>query len=122
MYKIEDTTISLTRGDKATISLQCQTDNGELYTFQKGDVIKLGIYTKKGLDLPPVLEKKVIVEEASTDINICLDSEDTKIGAYANKAIEYWYEISLNDIQTLIGYDDDGEKIFMLYPEGADKE
>ena len=36
-----------------------------------------------------------------------------------NKPVEYWYEIELNNEHTVIGYDDNGAKIFMLFPEGS---
>lgn len=38
----------------------------------------------------------------------------------ASKPIEYWYEIELNGDSTIIGYDNDGAKKLILYPEGAD--
>ena len=52
-----------------------------------------------------------------------MTGEDTKIGQVINKPIDYWYEIELNpeiNPQTVIGYDNDGAKIFKLFPEGAD--
>jgi hypothetical protein len=39
-----------------------------------------------------------------------------------NKPIEYWYEIQLNYYQTIVGYDESGPKLFMLYPEGEDSD
>ena len=69
--------------------------------------------------------KKVTeVTEETTTVNISLESDDTKIGNLVNKPTKYWYEIELNPDttpQTIVGYDLDGEKIFMLYPEGDDK-
>lgn len=38
--------------------------------------------------------------------------------------MDYWYEVELNpetEAQTIIGYDEDGPKIFRLYPEGDDE-
>ena len=46
--------------------------------------------------------------------------DDMKIGEMLNKQVEYWYEIELNNDETIIGYDDDGAKKLILYPEGAD--
>ena len=43
-----------------------------------------------------------------------------KIGEMANKPIEFWYEIELNGDSTIIGYDEEGAKRLILYPEGAD--
>ena len=64
------------------------------------------------------------VTETITNVEIVLSKEDTKIGSLISTPFDYWYEIELNpetEPQTVIGYDDDGEKIFRLYPEGDDK-
>jgi len=48
-----------------------------------------------------------------------------KIGDVINKPTDYWYEIEINPEtkpQTIIGYDENGEKILKLYPEGSDRE
>ena len=37
-----------------------------------------------------------------------------------NIPTEYWYEIELNNENTVIGYDNNGPKLFVLYPEGED--
>lgn len=116
MFKIEDNIIYLTRGDKATISIEIED-----YTFIQGDVIKFSIYNKKGLENSPVLRKVINVEEEQKVVNIDLSSEDTKkIGPIENKGTEYWYEVELNGNITVLGYDEDGPKILILYPEGSD--
>jgi hypothetical protein len=54
-----------------------------------------------------------------------LSKEDTKIGKKVNKPVDYWYEVELNPDtypQTIVGYDEDGAKIFKLYPEGVKAE
>lgn len=115
MFKIEGNKIYITRGDKGTIELTIED-----YTFKVDDKIELRIYKKNRLNEAPLKEKKVIVDKETSSINIELTSEDTKIGDIANKATEYWYEIELNDEQTVVGFDEEGAKILMLYPEGAD--
>ena len=70
------------------------------------------------------MAKDTLVEEETTTVNISLNSEDTKIGNLVNKPTKYWYEIELNpdtNPQTIVGYDLEGEKIFMLYPEGDEE-
>ena len=60
--------------------------------------------------------------EATTSVDLSLDSTETTIGDIINKPVEYWYEIQLNpdtEPQTIIGYDENGAKIFKLYPEGV---
>lgn len=52
------------------------------------------------------------------EVEIPLNSEDTKIGDVVNYKVKYWYEIELNNMTT-IGYDKEGPKEFILYPEGS---
>lgn len=116
MFKIEENKIHLTRGDCCTISL-----NVEDYTFKAGDVVTFSIYNKRGLDMQPIFQKSITVEQEADSIDLELTSSDTKIGDIKNYPIDYWYEVELNDNQTLIGYDEEGAKILKLYPEGADE-
>ena len=115
MFKIEGDKIHITRGDKGTIELSI-----EGYTFKPEDKIELRIYKKKGLKELPIQEKEVKVQEEASSVDIELTSKDTKIGDIVNQKTEYWYEIELNDEQTVVGFDEEGAKILMLYPEGAD--
>ena len=115
MFKIDGDTINITRGDKGVIELTI-----EGYTFAAGDTIEFRVYERKGLDKLPVLTKEIEVKKEGTSVDLELTAEDTKIGDIKNKATEYWYEIELNDNQTIIGYDENGPKKLMLYPEGAE--
>lgn len=117
MQKIEGTTIMLNRGDALNLTLSL-TDGDEPYTFQVGDVIVFSIYNKNGLNNESVLTKTIAIDEPSTSVSINLTSEETKIGEYLNKPIDYWYEVELNGKYTVIGYDDTGAKVLRLYPEG----
>ena len=118
----DDKTICLTRGDIASIDVCANISKEESYVFLPGDVVRLKIVEKKNYD-NVVLEKDVVVEEETLSVNIVLTRNDTKIGGIINKPVEYWYEIELNPDtapQTFIGHDDDGPKIFRLFPEGDD--
>ena len=117
MQKINGTTIMLNRGDVLNLTLSL-TDGSEPYTFQIGDEIIFSIYNKNGLNNEPVLTKLIEVNESSDTLTISLTSEETKIGEYLNKPIDYWYEVELNGKYTVIGYDENGAKILRLYPEG----
>lgn len=117
MFALDGNTIHLTRGDKATINLTIDD-----YTFQVDDKVEFRVYNKKKLNEPPVLTKEITVEEETDSINISLTPEETKIGEPLNKATTYWYEIELNDEQTVVGYDEDGAKELILYPEGAEND
>lgn len=116
MFKIENNTIYITRGDMATIELSITG-----YTFKVNDTIEFRVYNKKALDKLPVLEKEITVDTAGETVNIELTSQDTSIGNLMNKPVEYWYEIELNDNQTVVGYDENGAKTLILLPEGAEE-
>lgn len=117
MFKVDGTTIHCTRGDAGNIKFT--VNNGE-YKFVKDDVVTLKVYEKGNVD-KVVLQKNVKITEVSTSVIIELTTSDTKIGNVINKPAKYWYEISINDEHTVIGYDDEGTKEFILYPEGGEK-
>ena len=118
----EDKSIYLTRGDVANIEVSAKTSDGEEYTFRVGDVVRFKAFKRKDCS-EVVLTKDVVVEAETTAVTIGLNREDTKIGDIINKPTNYWYEVELNPDtvpQTIVGYDDDGEKILRLFPEGSD--
>jgi len=117
MFKITGNTIEITRGDKAIIDFSIDG-----YQFGMGDVVRFRVYSKKGLNVEAHINKVINVMNECSTVKINLTSEDTKIGEMDNKAITYWYAIELNGSDTVIGYDEDGAKEFILYPEGYDKE
>lgn len=126
MFKIDSNTkqINITRGDIGTIVVSAKNEDESDYEFQVGDVIRLGVFVAKDYN-KIVLEKDVNVLEATTSVDVDLESEDTTIGDIISKPITYWYEIQLNpdsNPQTIIGHDEKGAKIFMLYPEGVKEE
>jgi hypothetical protein len=112
--------IYLTRGDAVSITLNAQ-DNGENYTFRAGDLVRFKVFEKKACHCV-VLQKDVHVVNETEDVVIALTAEDTKIGSEISKPTDYWYEVELNPLtnpQTIIGYDEDGAKVFKLFPEGG---
>lgn len=118
----EDKSIYLTRGDVAFFSITAEKDTEEAYKFQPGDVVRFKVTERKACD-KVVLSKDFGIEEETEEIEILLEEKDTKIGGVISKPVDYWYEVELNpytDPQTIVGYDDDGAKIFKLFPEGAD--
>lgn len=119
MFKIsDDLTIACTRGDAATFSVAANV-NDTPYFFRAGDVVRFTVVEKKDYS-KVVLQKSVTVAEETELVEISLTGEETKIGETISKPIAYWYEIELNpetNPQTLIGYDENGAKLFTLYPE-----
>jgi hypothetical protein len=117
----EDATIFCTRGDAGGFLVRA-TFIGEPYTFRVGDVVRLNVFGKKNCE-NVVLQKSVVVTEETTEVEIFLEGEDTDFGGIINKPTDYWYEIELNPDtkpQTILGYDENGAKVFKLFPEGKE--
>ena len=117
----DDLSIYANRGDIVFFSVTAD-DNGVRYKFQPGDIVRMAIYGKKDAETC-VMQKDFPVEDVTEKVFIYLDEQDTKIGETISKHKDYWYEIVLNPDtmpQTIIGYDEDGPKIFRLFPESEE--
>ena len=124
----EDLTLHITRGDTGELVVRANdytSDGGETpYIFKAGDILRLKVYEKKNCE-NVILQKDFGVETETEFVTLELTETDTRIGETISKPVDYWYEIELNpytEPQTIVGYDDDGAKIFKLYPEGKDTE
>jgi hypothetical protein len=122
MYIVnEDNSIYVTRGDIVLLDVEAK-QNGKPYTFQPGELLRIKVSKKKKCN-EVVLQKDFPVTDYTQKEQLYLSGEDTKIGDVISKPVDYWYEVELNpdtEPQTIIGYDEDGAKIFKLFPEGAD--
>ena len=117
----DDLSIYVTRGDVAFFSVTAQS-NGTPYKFQPNDVVRIKVFGKKDAE-NVLMQKDFLVEVETEKVDIILSEKDTKFGDVISKATDYWYEIELNPFtnpQTIIGFDEDGAKIFKLFPEGKD--
>lgn len=117
----EDKSVSVTRGDIMVFRVTAM-QNGEDYTFKEGDTLRMRVFEKKNCE-KVMMVKDFPVTEATKEVEVFLGEEDTKIGPVISKPTTYWYEIELNPDtypQTIIGYDEDGPKPFLLYPEGKE--
>ena len=113
--------IYVTRGDVLSFDFYAD-DGGVNYKFKAGDVIRFTVYGKKDAKTV-VLQKDFPVEETTESVKIHLTKYDTKIGESISKPVDYWYEIVLNpydEEQTIVGYDEDGAKLFRLFPEAEE--
>lgn len=122
MFQInEDNSIYVTRGDEVFIGVSASKDDAA-HKFKAGDVLRIKVFAKK--DCTEVVLEKDFPITAETEIaELYLDKNDTKIGDVISKPRDYWYEVELNPYdnpQTIIGYDEDGAKVFKLFPEGRD--
>lgn len=123
MFRIINKEIQITRGDIAVINVSATNEDGTDYEFKVGDVVRFTVYKKKDCNCVE-LQKDVTVSEVGTNVELRLEGRDTKIGDLINKPTNYWYEVVLNpetSPQTIIGFDEEGEKILTLYPEGNDE-
>ena len=117
----DDLSIYVTRGDIVFFEVSA-IDDDVPYSFKPGDIVRFKVFGKKDAE-NVVLQKDFPVVDLTQIVQIYLDKEDTKIGEVISKPKDYWYEVELNPDtapQTIIGYDEDGAKVFKLYPEGDD--
>lgn len=116
MLIIEGKTIKFSRGDDITLNLSCKDKQGNLYEFLVGDTVQFRIFEKNGYDKIAILSKEIEVEEETTTVSINLTSAETMIGEEINSAVKYWYEVSINEDNTVIGYDNSGPALLYLLP------
>lgn len=130
-------TIYLTRGDTPQNNFNklafnfpiynFETKEEELYEFQLTDKIAFVVKEKKGYTKQEILRvEKTLAEMGYTDTTttpeIQLTEEDTKVFELKDKPTTYWYDIVLNDTTTILGYDDEGAKKLIVYPEAEEVE
>lgn len=119
----DDLSIYANRGDIVFFNVSAD-DHGTPYKFQPGDIVRISIYGRKDAETVS-LQKDFPVSEVSETVFIYLEEQDTKIGEPISKHKDYWYEVVLNPDtmpQTIIGYDEDGAKVFRLFPESEEIE
>lgn len=92
------------------------TLNMVCYQFQIGDKITFNIYEKNGYNKDPLLKKEINVTSMGSSIDIPLLEKDTTFTNSINKETIFWYDITLNNNQTIVCYNEDGAKEFILYP------
>ena len=115
MYRIINKDVYVNRGDALTLHLVNRTGD-----FKSGDYLILSICEENNLE-NTLLTKRVDLTETTDVADINLTSQDTKnlCEAFKTGYKVFWYEIELNENTTLIGYDLDGPKLFVLYPEAS---
>lgn len=121
MIKIdEDKTIHLTRGD-ATNDINKLVVSMDGVTFAANDTLKLIVVKKKGYTSEIVFSKEQTITDAGDEVEFELTSTDTSTFPLENKQKEYWYDFVLNGDTTILGYDEEKAKKFIVYPGGLDE-
>lgn len=127
-------TIHLTRGDVTDKFhklaffypiYNIKTNQEENYNFQLTDRIAFVVKEKKGYTKTEILRvEKTLAQMGYTEPTqypeIQLTEEDTKVFDLTDKPMTYWYDIVLNDTTTILGYDDEGAKKLIVYPEAEE--
>ena len=119
----DDMSIYVTRGDVAFFTVTAD-NNGVKYKFKPGEVVRFKVTDKKACENVAFYKDFPITSETE-NVEILLTEEETKIGDVISKPTDFWYEVELNPFsnpQTILGYDDNGPKIFILFPEGGEQE
>lgn len=118
----EDNSIYATRGDTVFFTVKAKVRDSEgAFLFSNGDVLRICITQKKNT-AAVMLDKRFAVMEEADSYTILLTGKEMKFGSVTAKAVDFWYEIELNpdtNPQTIVGYDEDGPKVFRLFPEGV---
>lgn len=122
IYWYDKTNNILYDSDYEESSVSLDTLTMVLYEFQVDDKITFNIYQKGGYDKEPLLTKDIIVETAADNIDIPLLEEEMTFGKISNKAVTYWYDITLNEDNTIVCYNEKGAKEFIQYPAKGDEE
>ena len=132
MIAIEETTIHLTRGDATQDKFNklafifpiynFETKQEENYKFQPDDKITFVVVNKKGYTREEILRKDYTLRDIGyteeTEIaELPLTEEETKQFPLSDKAQTYWYDLILNDDTTMLGFDNEGAKRIIVYPE-----
>ena len=121
MIKIdEDKTIHLTRGD-ATNEINKLVVSQEGVSFSANDKLKLIVVKKKGYTSSIVFSKEQTIADDGDEVEFELTEQETLTFPLANKKQEYWYDFVLNGDTTILGYDEDNAKKFIVYPGGIDE-
>lgn len=132
----DNKTLHLTRGDATGDKhnrlafkypiYNLETQQEEDYEFKLDDKVSFVVFTKKGYTKTEVLRvektlKEMGYTEPTTTPEIQLTAEDTKSFDLVNKSKTYWYDLVLNDSTTMLGYDDEGAKTIIVYPEAEEE-
>ena len=115
--EITNTTLEVNRGNPLAFNFQIMNGD-EPYIFDGTETITFAVYNANAMDKEAILKKDVTPQGDSDNLDITLTSTETKIGPLTNSPSIYWYEITMNN-ETVLGYDRNGAKLLVIYPEGS---
>ena len=113
--------IGITRGDNASFNLKVKQADNTYYQFKTSDRVYFTV--KKNYADSNFIIRKIITFGNTTDTcTINLVPTDTNFGSLIGGERKYVYDISINETETVVGYDQDGAKYFIIYPEASNDE
>lgn len=118
MFRIQGTTMHLSRGDRASFNVVFK-DGETPYIFQVGDILRFTV-TKNFKTESYTLQKEITVTEETDKVVIELEPNETLFGGTIATPTEYQYDIVLNDMYSVICYDTNGVPKLILYPRSND--
>lgn len=136
MIAVEGTTIHYTRGDATQEKynrlafeypiFNLATRQEEKYMFQLDDKITFVVMNKKGYTQEEILRKEYTLRDIGYEnptevVDLPLTEEDMKVFPLSNKRQTYWYDLVLNDTTTMLGFDNEGAKQIIIYPESGEE-
>lgn len=135
MIAVEGTTLHVTRGDETNKTYNnlafeypiynLGTKQEEKYMFQLDDKISFVVMNKKGYTQEEIFKKEYTLRDIgytqpTETVELPLTKEETKKFPLSNKAQTFWYDLILNDTTTMLGFDDEGAKRIIIYPESEE--
>lgn len=132
----DETTIYLTKGDATGTDYNVlafkfpiwnpDTEEEENYQFKPSDKITFTVFDKKGYTKKEILKKEYTLSELGYVVptefpELPLTSVETKKFELLNKKKTYWYDLVLNDSTTILGFDDEGAKKMIVFPESEEE-
>ena len=136
MIAVEGTTIHYTRGDATQEKFNrlafeypiynLATRQEEKYMFQLDDKITFVVMNKKGYTTEEILRKEYTLRDIGYEnpaevVDLPLTEEEMKVFPLSNKRQTFWYDLVLNDTTTILGFDNEGAKQIIIYPESGEE-
>lgn len=118
MFKIDGNTFHLSRGDYASFDVKFK-DGSTYYQFQPGDVLRFTV-GRNFRSENYALQKEVTVTTATDTVNFVFTEDETLFNGPIAKPVEYQYDLVLNDIYSVLCYNQSGPRRFILYPRSTD--
>lgn len=122
----ETKTIAFNRADEVNFILELNDEDGNPFPLLNSDYVRLNVMAKKDYISGPVFSKVFKADGGENTVQITLTSREMALFEKTNRQTTYWYDLVLNDTETLIGFessdaDNKGAKKLIILPRGEDE-